>query len=160
MSLFTPQLFATRPPTSEVRGPISILLALVLSAGAFAVPIETSAPVKKFSLPTFTPEGPRSMLLRGDEARFKTSQQIDISEMQLTIFDGKMDEKVETVFVSAEATFYPARQIAEGDKGVRVIRSDVEMSGLKWIYEHKQKKVVIDGKVHVIFRAQMKDILK
>jgi lipopolysaccharide export system protein LptC len=116
--------------------------------------------VKKFSLPTFTPEGPRSMLLRGEEARFKTAQQIDITEMQLTLFDGKPDEKVDTVFVSAAATFFPSRQVAEGDKGVRIVRPDVEMYGEKWIYEHQRKKVVIDGRVRVIFRAQLKDILK
>ncbi len=144
----------------SLRRPLSSVLLLTLVAGAFAVPIQTSAPVKKFTLPTFTPEGSRLMLLKGEEARFKNAQQIDIVEMQLTLFSGKADEKVETVFVSSEASFYPSRQVADGDKGVRIIRNEVEMSGQKWSYDHLQKKVVIDGKVHVIFRAQLKDILK
>ncbi|MFA5263435.1 MAG: hypothetical protein WC378_06380 [Opitutaceae bacterium] len=160
MSLSSSHPFRLWTPTSDVRSPISWLFILALAASACAVPIETSAPVKKFSLPTFTPEGPRSMLLRGEEARFKTSQEIDITEMQLTLFDGKPDEKVDTVFVSTAATFFPSRQVAKGVKGVRIIRPEVEMYGERWIYEHQRKKVVIDGKVRVIFRAQLKDILK
>ncbi|MFA5263814.1 MAG: hypothetical protein WC378_08295 [Opitutaceae bacterium] len=160
MPLSPSQISRAGPPISGLRSPTSCFLALALAASTLAVPIETSAPVKKFSLPTFTPEGPRSMLLRGEEARFKTAQQIDITEMQLTLFDGKPDEKVDTVFVSAAATFFPSRQVAEGDKGVRIVRPDVEMYGEKWIYEHQRKKVVIDGRVRVIFRAQLKDILK
>ena len=46
------------------------LIPLSLAAGTFAASVETNAPVKNFSLPTFTKEGYRSVLLRGNEALF------------------------------------------------------------------------------------------
>ena len=136
------------------------LIPLFLAAGAFAAPVETNAPVKNFSLPTFTKEGYRSVLLRGNEALFVSLQQIDVSGMQLTLFAGDATNRVETVIVSPAARYFPQRKVAEGEHGVRVLRDDVEMSGTKWTYDKDQKKVVIDGNVRVIFHAQLKDILK
>jgi hypothetical protein len=136
------------------------LIPLVLAAGGFAASIEANAPVKNFSLPTFTKEGYHSVLLRGNEALFVSAQQIDVSGMQLTLFAGDATNRVETVIISPQARFFPDRNIAEGEHSVRVLHDDVEMSGTKWTYDHGQKKVVIDGNVRVIFHAQLKDILK
>ena len=136
------------------------LIPLVLAAGGFAASIETNAPVKNFSLPTFTKEGYHSVLLRGNEALFVSAQQIDVSGMQLTLFTGDATNRVETVIISPQARFFPNRNIAEGEHSVRVLRDDVEMSGTKWTYDHGERKVVLDGNVRVIFHAQLKDMLK
>ena len=136
------------------------LIPLFLAASAFAASVETNAPVKNVSLPLFTKEGYRWGLLRGNEALYVSTQQIDIGGMHLTLFAGDATDRVETVIVSPGARFFPERKIAEGERGVRVLHDDVEMSGTKWTYEHGQKKVVIDGNVRVIFHAQLKDILK
>ena len=136
------------------------LIPLYLAAGAFAASVETNAPVKNFSLPTFTKEGYHSVLLRGNEALFVSAQQINVTGMQLTLFAGDATNRVETVIISPEARFFPDRNVAEGEHGVRVLRDDVEMSGTKWTYDKDQIKVVLDGNVRVIFRVQLKDILK
>jgi hypothetical protein len=136
------------------------LIPLVLAAGGFAASIETNAPVKNFSLPTFTKEGYHSVLLRGNEALFVSAQQIDVSGMQLTLFTGDATNRVETVIISPQARFFPNRNIAEGEHSVRVLRDDVEMFGTKWTYDHGERKVVLDGNVRVIFHAQLKDMLK
>jgi lipopolysaccharide assembly outer membrane protein LptD (OstA) len=136
------------------------LIPLSLAAGAFAASVETNAPVKNFSLPTFTKDDHRAALLRGNEALFISAQQINVTGMQLTLFAGDITNRVETVIISPEARFYPERNVAEGEHSVRVLRDDMEMSGTKWTYEKDQKKVVIDGNVRVIFHAQLKDLLK
>jgi len=136
------------------------LIPLSLAAGAFAASVETNAPVKNFSLPTFTKEGYRSVLLRGNEALFASAQQIDVTGMQLTLFTGDATNHVETVIISPGARFFPERNVAEGEHSVRVLRDDVEMSGTKWTYDKDQIKVVLDGNVRVIFHVQLKDILK
>jgi len=136
------------------------LIPLSLAAGAFAASVETNAPVKNFSLPTFTKEGYRSVLLHGNEALFVSAQQINVSGMQLTLFAGDATNRVETVIISPEARFFPERNVAEGEHSVRVLRDDVEMSGTKWTYDKDQIKVVLDGNVRVIFHVQLKDILK
>ena len=135
-------------------------LAAALCAHPAAAPIEANAPLKHFALPTFTPEGYRSLLLHGDEVRITDAQHIEVSQMQLTQFDGKPDNHVDTVFISSLATFFPNRQFAEGSHGVRITRDDVEMSGIRWTYDNLKKKVVIDGSVRVTFRGQLDSILK
>ena len=133
---------------------------LFLAVGGFAASVETNAPVKNFSLPTFTKDDYRSVLLRGNEALFVSAQQINVSGMQLTLFTGDATNRVETVIVSPEARFFPERNVAEGERGVRVLRDDVEMFGTRWTYDHGERKVVLDGNVRVIFHAQLKDMLK
>jgi len=138
------------------------IIPLSIAAGAFAASVETTSPVKNFSLPTFTKEGYRSALLRGNEALFVSAQQVDVSGMQLTLFTGDATSRVETVIVSPAARYFPERKVAEGERSVRVLYDDVEMSGTRWNYRYddKQSKIVIDGNVRVIFHAQLKDILK
>ena len=136
------------------------LIPLSLAAGAFAASVETNAPVKNFSLPTFTKEGYRSVLLRGNEALFASAQQIDVAGMQLTLFTGDATNRVETVIISPNARFFPERNVAAGEHSVRVLRDDVEMFGTRWTYDHGERKVVLDGNVRVIFHSQLKDILK
>ena len=138
-----------------------LALTCALAGGAaFAVPIEATAPLKHFALPTFTPEGYRSFLLHGDEVRIPDTQRIEVTQMQLTQFDGKADNRVDTVLISAFAIYFPSRQFAQGDRGVRIIRDDMEMSGTRWTYDNLKKKVVIDGTVHVIFRGQLDSLLQ
>ena len=152
----------SRPISGVFR---ACLLATALAAGLAcprlpAAPIEANAPLVHFALPTFTPEGYRSLLLHGDQVRILSADHIEVSQMQLTQFDGKPDNHVDTVFISSQATFFPSRQFAEGSQGVRIIRDDVEMSGIKWTYDNLKKKVVIDGSVRVIFRGQLDSLLQ
>ena len=124
-------------------------------------PVEVDAPIRDFSLPLFTKEGYRTLLLVGGEVRPQGSlQRIAVRNMHLTLFAGDAAGTIETVLVSAAALFDTNRQTAAGSAGVRVIRDDAEMSGERWTYDHRQKKVVLDGQVRVIFRAQLDDILR
>jgi len=133
--------------------------ALLLSAA----PIETTQPVRKFVLPTFTAEGYRHVLLRGGEARLPSTNRIEVSDMHLTLFNQQADERVDTVVVSKQATYFPATRSAEGTEGVRIVRDMVEMSGEKWSYSElsaTNRKVVIKGRVRAIFQVPINDILK
>jgi hypothetical protein len=137
-------------------------LSLLFAAGAYAASVESNAPVKNFTLPTFTKEGYRAVLLRGNEALLVNPQRLDVTGMQLTMFTGDASNRVETVIVSPQASFFPDRNLARGEHGVRLIRDDAEMSGTRWSYtqDRTQKKVAIDGNVRVIFRTEIGDILK
>lgn len=148
-----------RPLSPCLRALLPAALLATVAASAHAQSIAT-APIINFKLPTFTPEGYRSMLLHGGEAVIPNAQRIEVKDMHLTLFSKKRDEKVTTIFVSTNAVFHPQRQYAEGEKGVRVIRDEVEASGDKWSYDHKTERIVIDGNVHVTFRDKLSDILK
>lgn len=128
--------------------------------GAPQKKLSLSAPIHDFSLPLFTKEGFRTLLLLGGEARFENLERITIRNMQLTLFTGDATEKIDTIFISAAATFFPELRRAEGDAGVRIVGDEAEMSGDRWSYDHNLKKVVLDGRVRVIFRAQLDAFLK
>jgi hypothetical protein len=43
---------------------------------------------------------------------------------------------------------------------VRFLRDDLEASGTKWVYNHTEKRISLDGNVRVVFHAELQDILK
>jgi hypothetical protein len=130
---------------------------------ARCAPAEESAiapPARNWTLPLFTREGYRQMTLRGDVVRPITADRIDITGMNVTVFSGTREAKVDSVLLSPEATFLISEKIARGDTFVRLIRDDVEVSGIGWTYSYDEKKVLISHHAHVVFHSALPDILK
>ena len=137
-----------------------LLLLLPVVALAATTQVSTDKPIINFRLPTFTPDGYRSWLVRGSEARFAAGNQIDIVELTLTIFTGKADDRIETMILSPAARVLTDESLVTGQGTIRVINDDFEASGTDWRYTHKQKRVSINQNVHVTFRTELKDFLK
>lgn len=120
----------------------------------------TAAPAVNWVLPIFTDkEGFRSMTLRGSEVR-PDGKKIAVTDLSITIFSGDAASHVDSMLLSPSAIFSPKENRADGDKAVRFIRDDIEVTGLGWTYDHIAKKVVLRDHVRVTFRAQLNDILK
>jgi hypothetical protein len=137
--------------------------AIALLSLAPCAPAEESTiapPARNWTLPLFTREGYRQMTLRGDVVRPITSDRIDITGMNVTVFSGTREAKVDSVLLSPEATFLISEKIARGDTFVRLIRDDVEVSGIGWTYDYNEKKVLISQHAHVVFHSALPDILK
>ena len=139
-----------------------MLLPAVTAVAALAATTQISAdkPIINFRLPTFTPDGHRSWLVRGSEASFASQNQIHIKELTLSIFSGKADGKIETMILSPVARVLPAEAVVTGESTIRVINDEFEATGTDWRYAHKEKKVSIAKNVRVTFRAEFKDFLK
>lgn len=136
------------------------LLFAATVASAAGPQLATDRPLVNFRLPAFTPEGHRSWLVRGSEARYISETQIDVVELNLTIFTGKPDGKVETLILSPAAEIHFADMVAKGKDTIRIINDGFEATGSDWSYAHKEKKVSIGRNVHVVLHTQLKDILK
>lgn len=134
---------------------ISLFCLCALTARA-----QLNAPAKNWTLPVFTKEGNRSMLARGSEARMTQDRHFEVVDLNLTYFTGTADNVVDTVILSPAATFQPDEQVAHGEKFVRVVRDDIEASGIRWVYRHADKKISLDGNVQVTFRAEIRDLLR
>lgn len=136
-------------------------IALLASAlGAGAQDIAVAPPARSWTLPLFTKEGYRQMTLRGDEVRPISADRIDIIGMNVTVFSGQADARVDSVLLSPEATFLINEKIALGDKSVRLVRDDIEVRGEGWSYNYNEKKVLISRHAHVVFHSTLPDILK
>lgn len=138
---------------------LSILL-LAPGVACAAPQVTATAPVKKFSLPTFTDEGFRHVMIRAEEARLPDPARIDLIEMDLTLFTGLADEQIEAMLAAPSAAFFPQKLLATGSDTVRLERTDLTVTGADWSYDHKAKKVVIKRNAHVTFRSTLGDILK
>lgn len=137
------------------------IAALVLTAAARAqAPAAAPAPAVNWVLPLFTDkEGFRSMTLRGSEVR-PNGKSIAVTDLSITIFSGDAKSTVDSILLSPAAVFYPKEERAGGEKTVRLIRDDIEVTGTGWTYDRATNKVSLQQNVRVSFRAQLNDILK
>lgn len=145
------------------RLPFRHLLVFLLAASAglaATTQITPEKPIINFRLPLFTPEGNRSWLIRGSEARFQKEGQVDITGLNLSIFTGLADGKVETLILSPAARVVPDDQLARGNDSIRVVNDRFEATGSHWTYSHRDKKVSIGKNVRVVLHTQLKDILQ
>jgi hypothetical protein len=133
---------------------------LVPGIGGSAQDLATSPPARNWTLPLFTKEGFREMTIRGDEVHPMSSDRIDIRGMNITVFSGHPDARVDSVLLSTECSFLITEKIARGDHTVRLVRDDIEVTGDVWSYNYNEKKVLISKRAHVVFHSALPDILK
>jgi hypothetical protein len=141
----------------------SVLAAAVVLAagpGVRSQDISAAPPARNWTLPLFTKEGYRELIIRGDEVHPVNSDRVDITGMNVTVFTGGADPKVDSVLLSPEATFLITEKIAHGDKSVRLVRDDLEVTGEEWTYLYNEKKVLISKHARVVFHSALPDILK
>jgi hypothetical protein len=119
-----------------------------------------NAPVMNFRVPTFTRDGFRSWLLCGAEGVYANEKQLNVTDLNLTIFAGDASAKVEKVFLSPSAIALVDEGRVSGPGAVRLITDDFEATGDDWLYDHRQKKVSIHRNVRVVFHARLNDILR
>jgi hypothetical protein len=138
------------------------LLALLLLAAALVRADDgtVAPPARNWTLPLFTKEGYRQMILKGDLVRPVTTDRIDITGMNFTVFSGRPDAKIDSVLLSPTATFLVNEREARGPDAVRLVRDDLEVTGVDWTYLYNEKKVLIGRNAHVVFHAALPDILK
>lgn len=120
----------------------------------------TTAPAVNWVLPLFSDkEGYRTMTLRGTEVR-PTGPTVTVTNLNITIFSGDAAAKVDSILLSPLAVFSPKENRAGGDRSVRFIQDDIEVTGSRWTYDHAAKKVSLRENVRVTFTAKINDILK
>ncbi|MEO7597481.1 MAG: hypothetical protein ABIV50_01015 [Opitutus sp.] len=153
-------LFVTLSRCRKGLSSFAVTIVLTVSPATAASNDQISAPAKNWVLPMFSKEGYRSMTARGTEARLVDSKRFDIVDLNLTVFSGDAATRVETILLSPAATFLPEAKVARGDKSVRFIGDEIEASGMKWVYRHADKKISLDGSVHVSFSAELKNLLQ
>lgn len=122
--------------------------------------VSAPAPVLNFRLPVFTPEGHRHAMLRAGEARLPDATRVNVREMELTLFNGLADEKIDSMLAAPSASFFADRLFAYGAETVRLERPDLTLTGADWSYDHQARKIVINRQARLVFHAPLGDILK
>ena len=138
----------------------ALLSGLLVTATLVGAAEPALAPASNWEMTMFTRESFHSMTLRGSRATFPSAHQVDVADLNLTVFAGDATNRVETIILSTTATFFPQDSLARGTDGVRLIRDDLEATGRQWIYLHAQKKVSLQDHVRIVFHAEIKNLLK
>jgi hypothetical protein len=138
----------------------ALLLAAAPAARAPAQATVLAPPARDWTLPLFTKEGYRQLTLRGDVVQAVTADRVEIKGMNVTVFSGLADGRVDSVVLSPAATFLINEKVAHGDSTVRVVRDDLEVTGEGWTYLYNEKKVLISRHARVVFHTALPDFLK
>jgi hypothetical protein len=127
---------------------------------AAAQDIRASAPIRDFKLPLFTDEGLRQSLMIAREGRVLSPDHIIIFDMQLTLFTEDAANKPETTIRSSRAEALIKDQTVKGEHDVKIVRTDFQASGSDWSYNHKEQHILINRDAHLVFQAEITNILK
>jgi lipopolysaccharide assembly outer membrane protein LptD (OstA) len=145
--------------------PLPLFVLLCLSAALapaqpFPAKVKPSAPVKDFRLPAFDQAGKRTTFMKAGEALFVTPTQIDVKDMHFTLFTKDGTGAFDSVLIAPAATFLTDQQIVFGRGFVRLLRTNIEVTGEQWSYHHAEKRVLIGNNVKFTFQDELKDIIK
>lgn len=154
----------TRGPAVPASATPATTTAGAAAAPPAAAPVApsspTPAPAYNWVLPLFADkDGHRTMTLRGTEVR-PAGKDIAVTNLSITVFTGDAKAQVDSILLSPLAVFQTKEQRARGDRSVRFIQDDIEVTGQRWTYDHAAKKVSLQENVRVTFRAKLNDILK
>jgi lipopolysaccharide assembly outer membrane protein LptD (OstA) len=137
------------------RRPLLLLFCVVAIVAAGA------ATAEKWSIRTFSDkEGYLTGIFRGAQATPGPNDTLSIVDLYAQTYAGGEKPQFETALIAPLANFDPKRNRASGDKSVRIIRDDFEATATRWTYDHKEKRVTLDGDVRIVFNAELQDILK
>jgi hypothetical protein len=129
------------------------------------LPGPSGVPAKNFEMKIFTAEGPLSMIVRGSEVAQRGPNRLDFVDLNITSFNGQPDQRVDSILLAPTASFFPKENRASGEDSVRVIRMrtdkevDMELTGEKWTYLYASRKVTIQKKTHVVYHAELPNLL-
>ena len=139
-----------------------LLVFIVCGVWSFAQTPQVSAPApaKNYTVSLFSDAGYHSMHIRGAAADLRNPNRIALTDLTLTIYTGDARRAVDTVILSPRAVFEPDEQRISGDGLVRLIRPDLELTGENWQYDDAAKKILIQRKAHIVFQAELGDLLK
>lgn len=149
-------------------------LALALAARADVAPSAAGegglsvAPAHGWVLPIFTPEGYRSIVLRGDQVTLRRDDRIDVEDIWITLFAGDPENHITTIIRSPEASYFPHSNTASGPTLVQVLRTtdNSELSGSNWTYQFThhgpggREKLTIRHDARVVIQTQIHDFLQ
>ncbi len=136
------------------------LLSLACAA-AFARAAE-QPPAQNWVVHVFSDQqGYRVLSARGSEVRpGKLENTIQVTNLSITVYTGDATARVETIFLSPLATFFPKENRASGDQTVRVVRDDLEATAKKWSYDQQRKHVTLEGDVRIVMNGELPSLLK
>ena len=147
----------------------SFYLCLLVGCAGLLVAASDSPPratdsVINLRFPTFSDGQPARQiaLLLAGTAHFANPErtQIEATDVAYTTYKTEGDKKVDTVLTSPAATVFTDREVLRGEQSVRIVNDEVDITGERWNYSHKENIVTIGRNAHIVFRSSLPSLLK
>lgn len=122
--------------------------------------VTTTAPVIGYTITFFGDSGYPHALVEGAAADLSDREHIGLTDMRLTLFREDADRVVETLLTAPDAVLEPETELISGRGTVRLERDDLLLTGENWSYDHTAKRIQINRRAHIVFRAPLTDLLQ
>ncbi|GAB5559928.1 MAG: hypothetical protein SynsKO_15750 [Synoicihabitans sp.] len=122
--------------------------------------VTTSAPVKDYAVSFFSDEGFPRVRVVGESADLADRQLIKLTGMNLILYTGAADREIETTLESPVALLEPSEELVGGPDSVNLRRSDLEVSGEDWSYDHRDRRIKIRRSARIIFKTPLEGFLE
>ncbi|MDR2377359.1 MAG: hypothetical protein LBD54_01240 [Puniceicoccales bacterium] len=128
---------------------LAVLLLPPLSLAAAQSFLSLQAPIRKFFLPLFDPEGHRQWEVEGKEARMNSLDRVEIRDMKMRLF---LPNKAETWQVESPSAYvFPRSAVVEGRERLSVQGRGFSASGCDWQWFGKNRHLRVHREVEVHF---------
>lgn len=147
-----------RPRTS------TLILTFVLGTGA-SLPaqtgdVRTSAPVEDYAISFFSDQGYPRVRVVGGSADLADAERIKLTLMELFLYSGEADRKLETTLTAPLAILEPGPEIVHGPDALSLERADLSLTGEDWSYEHRERRVLVKRNARVVFKMPLEGLLE
>lgn len=122
--------------------------------------VSTSAPVQDYAVSFFSDEGYPRVRVVGESADLADASKVRLTGMELILYSGLADRSVETHLASPAAILEPESEFISGPDSVKVVRSDVEVEGYDWSYDHQERRIRIRRQARVVFKTPLDGLLE
>ena len=131
-----------------------VVVALLLQQRC-AADMTPSAPVRHFRMPRFGKDGYKVWDFSGREGHYISREHIEVIDMTLRVFSGDARGVVETQIKSPEAVLFIQRSYAHSPQQLSIEGIGYHVEGRDWIWDGKQKKIIVQEDVHVVFDQRL-----
>jgi hypothetical protein len=122
--------------------------------------VRASAPVRNYAISFFSDLGYPRVRVQGASADVSDPSRIVLGDMILELFSGDEHKTTESVLIAPVAVLEPEPEVVSGPESVRFTRSDMEITGENWSYEHRERRIHIRQRARIVFNTGLNDILK
>ena len=122
--------------------------------------VNTSAPVRNYTVSFFSEEGYTRVRVQGGSADLSDRTAVRMEDVTLTVYTGGEYRAVEAILIAPLAILEPEPERVSGPDSVRLIRDDAQVEGEDWSYEHAERRIHVRRRAHVVFNTALTDILQ
>ncbi len=133
---------------------------VIIDAETKSERVTTSAPVKNYAVSFFSEDGYPRVRIVGESADLSDRSLIQLTGMNLILYTGGADREIETTLAAPVALLEPEAELVSGPDSVDLKRSDLEVSGEDWSYDHRESRIQIRRSAQIIFKTPLEGFLE